>query len=184
MTCFSQASSKLLHLLFPKFAIMSFTEDNQALVLGASGITGWAIVKEALTYPTSTTFSRVIGLTSRPLTVKDAGLPQDARLQLYANLDLSKDIAGIIAYLHAIPNIKHITHVYFAAYIHLGWGASDSISQARENVKFLTNAVTAIEAECPNLRFFTFPTGGKVCVSHHEILGRKANADLQIVVWV
>ncbi|KAK4545423.1 hypothetical protein LTR36_002773 [Oleoguttula mirabilis] len=141
--------------------IKSTPEGFQALVFGASGITGWAIVNESLTYPTSTTFSRIIGLTSRPLTVQDAGLPQDPRLQLYAGLDLSKDIESTVAYLHAIPGIEHITHVYFAAYVHLGWGASDSASRARENVKFLTSAVTAIETECPNLHFFTFPTGGK-----------------------
>ncbi|KAK5109709.1 hypothetical protein LTR85_002287 [Meristemomyces frigidus] len=140
---------------------MSTSSELRALVFGASGITGWAIVKEALSYPTSTTFSRVIGLTSRPLTVEDARLPQDARLQLYAGLDLSKDVKSTISYLHGIPGIEHVTHVYFAAYVHLGWGASDSASRARENVNLLTSAVTAIEAECPDLQFFTFPTGGK-----------------------
>jgi hypothetical protein len=161
----SSIQTTTLHEPHPNLNIMPSPENNQALVLGASGITGWAIVKEALSYPTPTTFSRVIGLTSRPLAIEDSGLPKDPRLELYVNLDLSKDVAGIVTYLQAIPEIQNITHVYFAAYVHLGWGASDSVSRARENVKFLTNAVAAIEAVCPNMQFFTFPTGGKVCSS-------------------
>ncbi|KAK5685398.1 hypothetical protein LTS10_003476 [Elasticomyces elasticus] len=137
------------------------SQEKQALVFGASGITGWAIAKEALTYPSPTTFTRVIGLTSRPLNVEESGLPQDARLRLHAGLDLSKDAESTITYLRAIPDIVSTTHVYFAAYVHLGWGASDSDSQVRENVNFVTSAVTAIEAVCPKLEFFTFSTGGK-----------------------
>jgi len=89
-------------------------KDIQALVFGASGITGWAIANSALSYPTAKTFSRVIGLTSRPLSLKDSGLPLDPRLQLYSGLDLSQDAKTITEYLKKIENIDQITHVYFA----------------------------------------------------------------------
>jgi hypothetical protein len=86
----------------------------QALVFGASGITGWAITNSALTYPTSSTFSRVVGLTSRPLSLETSGFPTDSRLQLYSDLDLSQDAETITKYLRKIEKVERITHVYFA----------------------------------------------------------------------
>ena len=90
----------------------------QALVFGASGITGWAITNSALSYPTPTAFSRIIGLTSRPLSQEASGFPSDSRLQLYSGLDLSQDAATIEKYLKNIENVDQITHVYFAGTIH------------------------------------------------------------------
>jgi hypothetical protein len=51
------------------------------------------------------------------------------------------------------------------AYVHRGWGDEGSEERIKENVDFIINAVTAVEAVCPNLQFWTFPTGGKV-ISH------------------
>lgn len=85
-----------------------------ALIFGASGITGWAITNAALSYPTTNTFTRVVGLTSRPLSLADSGFSADPRLQLYSGLDLSKDADSITRYLKKIPDIEKITHVYFA----------------------------------------------------------------------
>lgn len=46
--------------------------------------------------------------------------------------------------------------------MHRGWGDEDSEQKIRENVEFIVNAVAAVEEVCPNLQFWTFPTGGKV----------------------
>ncbi|EHK44809.1 hypothetical protein TRIATDRAFT_299659 [Trichoderma atroviride IMI 206040] len=137
------------------------TNELQALVFGASGITGWALANAALSYPTATAFKRVVGLTNRPLSVKDAGLPQDPRLHLYPGLDLSKNSQSITEYLNTIENIGETTHVYFASYVHRGWGTEDSEKRVKENVDFIANAVAAVENVCPKLQFWTFPTGGK-----------------------
>jgi hypothetical protein len=48
------------------------------------------------------------------------------------------------------------------AYVHRGWGEEDAEARKKENVDFIINAVRAVEAVCPNLEFWTFPTGGKV----------------------
>jgi hypothetical protein len=85
-----------------------------ALVLGASGITGWAITNATLSYPAIDTFERIIGLTSRPLSAEEALLPADSRLQLHAGLDLSKEADDIVKYLHKIDGIEETTHIYFA----------------------------------------------------------------------
>lgn len=86
----------------------------QALIFGASGITGWAITNAALSYPSPSTFERVVGLTSRPLSLQDSGFPQDTRLQLTPGLDLSQELGQIVKYLKDIEDIGDITHVYFA----------------------------------------------------------------------
>jgi hypothetical protein len=89
-------------------------KGHHALILGASGITGWAIMKATLSYPSNDTFERVTGLTNRLLSIEDALLPNDSRLQLYAGLDLSKETSEILEYLMKIDGIGETTHVYFA----------------------------------------------------------------------
>lgn len=155
-----------------------------ALVLGASGITGWGIVNAALSYPANDTFERVIGLTSRPLSIENAFLPKDSRLHLHSGLDLSKDAPDIINFLKEIDGIEETTHIYFAceiipsfveweigssqfgplAYVHHGWGEEDAEKRIGENVRFIVNAVIALEKACPKMQFLTYPTGGKVSI--------------------
>jgi hypothetical protein len=133
---------------------------HRALVFGASGITGWSLVQEALIYPTRTTFDKVIGLTNRPLTKTEALLPDDGRLSLYGGINLSAGVDFVEEGLKRIEGIEEVTHVYFAAYTGHGTGF-DGIKKA--NVEILENAVLAVEKLCPNLQFWTFQTGGKVC---------------------
>jgi hypothetical protein len=92
----------------------SSNQIYRALVFGASGITGWAIVQEALTYPSPTTFDKVIGLTNRPLTKSEALLPDDERLELYSGVDLSSGASTVENALKRIHGIQGVTHVYFA----------------------------------------------------------------------
>jgi hypothetical protein len=94
----------------------------RALVFGASGITGWAVTKAALEYPTATTFDRVIALVNRPLSMKESRLPEDHRLQLHSGIDLSSK-ETLVASLQSIEGIHEVTHVYFAglAIINMYW---------------------------------------------------------------
>lgn len=91
----------------------SSSANYRALVFGASGITGWAIAREALQYPTPTTFDQIIGLTNRPLTKSEALLPEDERLQLYSDIDLSAGPSQVVAKLKQIDGIERVTHVFF-----------------------------------------------------------------------
>jgi hypothetical protein len=96
-------------------SIMASSDPTyRALVFGASGITGWAVIREALHYPTPTTFDRIIGLTNRPLTKSDAILPEDQRLELHSNVDLSAGVSAVEARLKQIDGIIGVTHVYFS----------------------------------------------------------------------
>jgi hypothetical protein len=89
-------------------------QTYRALVFGASGITGWAVVQEALKYPNPITFDKVIGLTNRPLTKSEALLPDDERLDLHSGIDLRGGASSIEAGLRRIDGIQGVTHVYFA----------------------------------------------------------------------
>ncbi len=96
---------------------MSSSSDPQrrtALVFGASGITGWAILREALRYPGNTTFSRVIGLFTRPTDREQLFLPADDRLVLASGLDLSKGVDDVANTLKGVEGIQDVTDVYFA----------------------------------------------------------------------
>ena len=85
-----------------------------ALVFGASGISEWAVAKDLLSYPTETTFSRVISLTHRPRTVTRSGLPEDTRLELYSGIDLRSDLENMKNQMQArIPNLNQVTHMYY-----------------------------------------------------------------------
>lgn len=85
----------------------------RALIFGASGITGWSVVQEALKYPSPTTFDKVIGLTNRPLSRAEALLPEDSRLELYSAVNLSDGAPAVVAGLKRIEGIERVTHVYF-----------------------------------------------------------------------
>lgn len=116
----------LERVILKQFQISSFTlailllkvdlamSPYQALIFGASGITGWSLMRECLTYPTKDTFSRVIGLTNRPLNPKDAMLPDDSRWELHSGMDLTKDVEDVVRLLKGIEGIEKTTHVYFA----------------------------------------------------------------------
>jgi|SRR5271156_5075084 len=87
---------------------------KHALIFGASGISGNSLCNELLVYPTKDTFARIVGLTNRPLTVRDAYLPEDARLELISGIDLSKSIEYIKEELEKkVKDIHQITHVFF-----------------------------------------------------------------------
>src|ERR1700742_3964066 len=94
--------------------------QNHALVFGASGITGWAIVNTILNgYPAESAFTKVTALTNRPLPAQVAQWPKSSKLQVFSGLDL---LTGNQSLLEAtmkerIPGIETVTHVYFFAYI-------------------------------------------------------------------
>jgi nucleoside-diphosphate-sugar epimerase len=87
---------------------------NHALIFGASGISGWALCNQLLAYPSKDSFSRVTGLTNRPLSIEDAKLPHDPRLELLSGIDLSGTVESVKQDLEKkVKDIKDVTHVFF-----------------------------------------------------------------------
>ncbi|OAP65619.1 hypothetical protein AYL99_01591 [Fonsecaea erecta] len=131
-----------------------------ALVLGASGVSGWGVLDELRTYPSPTAFKRIIGLTYRPLTKETAMVPEEDhhRVELYSGFDLGLPVDEIAKRLKAIDNIGDVGPVYFTAYTAHGQGHDEVI---RANVALVSNSIQALEKVCPNFSFFTLQTGGK-----------------------
>ncbi|KAL6409129.1 hypothetical protein AUP68_05499 [Ilyonectria robusta] len=137
---------------------MAEESQNIALIFGASGISGWSLMRECLSHGTKHTFSRVIGLSNRPLSREATGIPDDPRLAIHTGLDLTNQ-SSTCQKLETIPNIRDVTHVYFVAYTGHGGSKRDVVEV---NSAIVDNALVAVNKLCPKLRFVTLQTGGKV----------------------
>ncbi|KAI9373898.1 hypothetical protein BJX61DRAFT_551884 [Aspergillus egyptiacus] len=139
---------------------MAESQNNVALVFGASGISGWAVTKNLLSYPSSATFSRVIALTHRPRTVAESGLPVDPRLELYSGVDLRGSLQDVRKQMQGkIPNLDQVTHVYYLAYANATAYSENVMDIKRINVHMTSNAVHAVDQLCGSLKFFVLQTG-------------------------
>lgn len=132
---------------------------SHALVFGASGISGWALVKEALSYPTPTTFDRVTALTNRPLSTADAQWPNDARLQLTSGVDLTGSVESVVSALKdEVTSVDTVTHVFLLAYLDPG---TDKKTLKEVNTNLVKTAVEAMQEVSANIKSFILQTGGK-----------------------
>ncbi|KAL4864895.1 hypothetical protein BDV12DRAFT_188622 [Aspergillus spectabilis] len=98
---------------------MAESEKNVALVFGASGISGWAVTKNLLSYPFSTTFSRIIALTHP--SVKE---------QLQSK----------------VPRLDEVTHVHYLAYANATAYPENVMDIKDISVGMTSNAVHAVHA--------------------------------------
>jgi hypothetical protein len=98
----------------------SFPNDtmSHALILGASGISGWALLNQITKYPNSTTFSRITGLSNRPLALEQAQIPADPRLNLVNGIDLTRSLSEVAQLLkEKVEDAQSISHVFFTGMI-------------------------------------------------------------------
>lgn len=89
---------------------------KHAIVFGASGIGGWAIVNKILNnYPSKDTFSSVTALTNRPLLLEDSKWPKDSRLDIVSGIDLMKGSQKDLeqTFKEKVPNVHNVTQLYF-----------------------------------------------------------------------
>ena len=129
-----------------------------ALILGASGISGWSLLNQAQEYPSKTAFARITGTTNRPFSLKRAQIPDEERMLLVSSIDFTKTVDDVAAALKTkIPDVETVTHVFFTAYIQ----TEDFESLREVNTKLLGCAMQAIERVCPKLQVVILQTGGK-----------------------
>jgi hypothetical protein len=118
-----------------------------ALIFGASGIIGWGVTLQAILYPAPQAFKRVIALTNRPLTKKDAYLPNDSRLNIHSGIDLTKGVEEANKALAKIRGIGDVTHVYFTGkQFALPYGPYQTMASAHPPNCFRPN--TKVYAHC------------------------------------
>lgn len=93
---------------------------HHALVFGASGILGWAIVNEILNnYPKKGTYSKVTALTNRPLAREEALWPipggERPELNIVSGIDLTQgtmeDVRDKLQ--ERVPDIDSVTQVHY-----------------------------------------------------------------------
>ncbi|KAL7915572.1 hypothetical protein GGI35DRAFT_437180 [Trichoderma velutinum] len=135
--------------------------SNHAIVYGASGLIGWALVDQLLSdYPTKGSFSRVTAVTNRPLALPDAYWPKlcsdGPELQLVSGIDLRGEGAALANSLkEAVNDIKNITHIYYLVFT----AVEDDIEEVTTNLQMFQTVIDAHHLLSPNLKFVVFPGG-------------------------
>jgi hypothetical protein len=93
---------------------------HHALVFGASGILGWAIVNEILNnYPDNGVYSKVTALTNRPLTREEAIWPAPGgrrpELNVVSGIDLTQGTMEEVRekLKERVPDIGTVTQVHY-----------------------------------------------------------------------
>ena len=89
---------------------------NHALVFGATGIQGWAVVNQILKgYPSENAFDKVTALTNRPIT-EEMLWPESKKLQIVSGINLltEKGLEGLEKEMtERIPDVDTVTHMFF-----------------------------------------------------------------------
>lgn len=160
---------------------------KHALIFGASGITGWAVVNELLSdSPDAQNFDRVTALTVRPLKSNESHWISSRKLNIVDGIDLSSGTSDdVIQTLKTrVNNIESVTHVFFHSTSHTNPVHGDEHKSQKINVltrspiaykwvhdpkvesvlnsSMLEKATVAVEALCPGFEFLVLPTGTKV----------------------
>lgn len=93
---------------------------NHAIVYGASGLIGWAIVNQLLkSYPHAGAFSKVTAVTNRPLNLTETYWPElNSRrpdLELVSGIDINQEDETAVANAlkSTIKDVELITHVFY-----------------------------------------------------------------------
>ena len=122
-TVWRRRSAQLVHIKHHRITILyhqltrstpprDMSSDEEARArLWRIGISGWSILNQALSYPTPTTFDQITGLTNRPLSIEDAGLPSDPRLQLANGVDLTDSVESVVSSLKSQKCLNHHTRL-------------------------------------------------------------------------
>jgi nucleoside-diphosphate-sugar epimerase len=92
---------------------------KHALVIGASGLIGWAVVDQLLQpYPSSSPFGKITALVNRPLKKEDSLWPEESldrpTLSLASGVNLQcedDELEGLLK--EKVPDAESITHVFY-----------------------------------------------------------------------
>ncbi|KAK4936388.1 hypothetical protein LTR10_022714 [Elasticomyces elasticus] len=137
------------------------TTRKHALIFGASGVSGWAVVNQLLNdYPTAGTWSKVTALTNRPLDLETSQWPATNKLQIISGLNLLEKPQDAFEeeVKNKVTDIDTVTHVFYYAY-----KASTNFEQEKKDaVDMLSRSITAVDRLSPVLEFVAFQTGAKM----------------------
>ncbi|KAF2493652.1 hypothetical protein BU16DRAFT_573851 [Lophium mytilinum] len=149
----------------------SRTSGAHALVFGASGLIGWALVDELVKgYPGDNTFSKVTALVNRPLSIENSYWPTPdpsrPELQLLSGINLASGTVEEFTEVlrEQVAGIETVTHVYYFAYKQ----DDNPKIEIEANAKMLERAIGALTKLSPELSFVVVPSGTKGYGIHLE----------------
>lgn len=153
------------------------TSPHHAVVFGASGINGWALIKELVSgHSIPDPFDRVTAVLNRPVSLQDSQWPQDGRLQVATGIDLTADVQELQCAMKAkINGAESISHVYYAGEsrkleiicrkpadeVEAYRQSDDPQEECRINTAMLRGAISAVENLSNALTFVVLITGTK-----------------------
>ncbi|KAH8688921.1 hypothetical protein GQ44DRAFT_632189 [Phaeosphaeriaceae sp. PMI808] len=126
-----------------------------ALITGANGITGTAILDYLVRNTTSSQWSQIIVTSRHPLKTHS----QDSRITFVA-LDFLQEPSKLASDLAKVAD--KVTHAYFSSYVH----RDDFSELSAANSSLFENFLSALTKVAPNLENVTLQTGGK-CYNVH-----------------
>ncbi|KAJ5157285.1 uncharacterized protein N7482_008385 [Penicillium canariense] len=136
--------------------------SNHAIVFGASGLIGWALVDQLLnSYPTADSFSKITAVTNRPLNFSKSYWPEPdsnrPQLQLVSGINLRHGDGATLAdsLKQEVEDIGSITHLYYLVFTAI----EDDIEEAAVNRRMFQNVIDALGLVSPHLQFVVFPGG-------------------------
>ncbi|KAK6217975.1 hypothetical protein LQW54_003031 [Pestalotiopsis sp. IQ-011] len=137
--------------------------SGHAIVYGASGLIGWAVVNQLLSsYPGPGAFSKVTAVTNRPLNPSETFWPEQQAgrpdLQLVSGVDLRDSDGSTLAesLKGAVPDIESVTNIFYLVFNAVG---GDDIKEVATNLHMFRNVIDAHGLLSPNLKFVAFPGG-------------------------
>ncbi|GAM38139.1 hypothetical protein TCE0_033r08641 [Talaromyces pinophilus] len=135
--------------------------SNHAVVYGASGLIGWAIVNQLLnSYPHVGAFSKVTAVTNRQLNLAETFWPETSQgpgLELVSGIDIGHEgeTAVANALKSTVKDLETVTHVFYLVFA----ANDDNLKEVEINRRMFTNVIRAHNKLNPNLKFVTFPGG-------------------------
>ncbi|KAF1846254.1 uncharacterized protein K460DRAFT_386550 [Cucurbitaria berberidis CBS 394.84] len=140
---------------------MTTNSGHHALVIGASGLIGWAVVDQLLQpYPSPSPFRKVSALVNRPLELEDSFWPDSAtgnpELGLISGVNLlcsDREFEDLLR--DKVPDVASISHVYYFAFK----DNPDSKKEVEINVGMMRRVVRVVKNLSSNFKFFVYPGG-------------------------
>ncbi|KAF4993241.1 hypothetical protein FGRMN_6605 [Fusarium graminum] len=131
--------------------------ENHALVFGATGLIGWAVVNQLLSaYPAPQTFASVTAVSNRPVDESRTFWPETScELQLVSGVNLQvDDVTGQLK--DKIDGIERITHVFYSVF-----APHDENHEEERNINcgMMRNLASALNNLAPRLKSIVYSGG-------------------------
>ncbi|KAK7421634.1 hypothetical protein QQX98_002101 [Neonectria punicea] len=126
---------------------------HHALVFGATGLLGWAVVDQLLAH--SPPFASVTAVSNRPVAASDARWPPSSSLRLVSGVDL-RDDALADQLRREVDDIARVTHVFYFVFSPHN---DDHLQECQLNCDMMRRVAGALNTLAPGLKSFVYPGG-------------------------